>query len=196
LRFGGQGDFHMNDRQLSPSPLLRGDDAILVVIDMQERLLPVISDKDKVIENVLKLVMFSRMIGLPIILAEQENLGETTPDIRTELKEVEPITKLEFDCFESPAFVERVSQSGRNTLIIAGIEAHICVAQTALHARSQYTVHVVSDAVSSRSPQNREVALDRMRQAGVIITSTEMVIFELLGKAGTEEFREALKLVK
>jgi isochorismate hydrolase len=196
LSVGEQVDFHMSDRQGSPSPLLRGADALLVVIDMQERLLPVISDKDNVIENVQKLITFSHMIGLPIILTEQGNLGETTPEIRAELGGVEPITKLEFDCFESPAFVEHVGQSGKNTLIIAGIEAHICVTQTALHARSQYTVHVVSDAVSSRSPHNREVALDRMRQAGVIITSTEMVIFELLGKAGTEEFREALRLVK
>ncbi|MBN1254250.1 MAG: hydrolase [Deltaproteobacteria bacterium] len=186
----------MSDRQLSPSPLLRGDDAILVVIDMQERLLPVISDKDKVIENIQKLVKFSRMIGLPIILTEQGNLGETNPEIRTLLKGVEPITKLEFDCFESPAFAEHVGQSGRNTLIIAGIEAHICVAQTALHALAHHRVHVVSDAVSSRSPHNREVALSRMRESGLTITSTEMVIFELLGKAGTDQFKEALKLVK
>lgn len=186
----------MNDRYASTPPLLRGVDALLVVIDIQERLLPVIAEKERVIENVLKLVTFARMIGLPIILTEQQNLGETTPEIRAELETIQPIIKFEFDCFESPAFVEQIRRLDRNTLIIAGIEAHICVAQTALHALAHYTVHVVSDAVSSRSLHNREVALDRMRQAGITITSTEMVIYELLGKAGTEQFREVLKLVK
>lgn len=186
----------MKDMYSSPSPLLRGADALLVVIDMQERLLPAIAEKERVIENARKLVTFARMIGLPIILTEQQNLGETTPAIREELKGVEPITKLEFDCFESPAFAEQIHRLNRDTLIIVGIEAHICVAQTALRALVNHRVHVVSDAVSSRSLHNREVALGRMRQAGVTITSTEMVIYELLGKAGTEQFREALKLVK
>jgi nicotinamidase-related amidase len=178
------------------SRLLSTDDALLVIIDMQERLLPVIAGKEKVVENTLKLVKFSRIIGLPMLLTEQQNLGETTSELREELKDIEPIIKLEFDCFESPAFTDRLNQLKRNTLIIVGIEAHICVAQTALHALSHYKVQVVSDGVSSRSTQNWEVALQRMRQAGVIITSTEMVIYELLGRAGTAEFRKALKLVK
>ena len=180
----------------SPKPLLRRDDALLVVIDIQDRLLPAISGKEKVVENTLKLVTFARMIGLPVLLTEQGKLGETIPEVRAALEDVQPIVKLEFDCFESPAFVKQIHQLNRNTLIIAGIEAHICVAQTALHALAQHTVQVVSDAVASRSPHNWEVALGRMHQAGVTITSTEMVIYELLGKAGTEEFREALKLVK
>jgi isochorismate hydrolase len=176
--------------------VLSRDDALLVVIDLQERLLPVITGKEGVVENVLKLVKFARIIGLPILLTEQQNLGETTPEIRKELEDIQPIIKLEFDCFGSGAFAERIRQLQRNTLIIVGIEAHICVAQTALHALSDYAAHVVSDAISSRSPHNREVALQRMRDDGVTITSTEMVIYELLGKAGTDQFREALKLVK
>jgi isochorismate hydrolase len=186
----------MNDRYASPPHLLRGDDALLVVIDMQERLLPVIAEKERLIENVLKLIKFASIIGLPIILTEQQNLGETTPEIRAELKGIEPITKLEFDCFKSLAFAEHIGRLNRRTLIIAGIEAHICVAQTALHALTDHAVHVVSDAISSRSPHNRKVALDRMGRDGVTITSTEMVIYELLEKAGTDQFREALKLVK
>jgi isochorismate hydrolase len=186
----------MNDMYTSPSPLLRGDDALLVVIDMQERLLPVIAEKERVIENVLKLVKFAPIIGLPIVLTEQQNLGETTPEIRAGLGEFQPIIKLEFDCFRSRAFTDRIRHLNRNTLIIAGIEAHICVAQTALHALADHAVHVVSDAISSRSPRNRKVALARMGKAGVTITSTEMVIYELLGVAGTDQFREALKLVR
>jgi nicotinamidase-related amidase len=184
----------MNDAPTSP--LLRVADALFVIIDMQERLLPVIAEKEEIVENILKLVTFARMIGLPIVLTEQENLGGTIPKIRANLEAIQPIIKLEFDCFASPVFADTIRRLNRNNLIIAGIEAHICVAQTALHARDHYTVHVVSDAVSSRSPHNREVALDRMRQAGITITSTEMVIYELLGKAGTDQFREVLKLVK
>jgi nicotinamidase-related amidase len=167
-----------------------------MIIDMQERLLPVMADKERVAENAFRLVKFARLIGLPILLTEQQNLGETVPELRVELKDIEPIKKLEFDCFESRAFTDRLGPLQRNTLIIVGIEAHICVAQTALHALSHYKVQVVSDAASSRSPHNCEVALQRMRHDGVVVTSTEMVIYELLGKAGTEQFRGALKLVK
>jgi nicotinamidase-related amidase len=167
-----------------------------MIIDMQERLFPVIADKEKIAQNTVALVKFAHIVGLPIIITEQQNLGGTIAELCVELKDIEPIIKWEFDCFESRAFIDRLDQMKRNTLIIVGIEAHICVAQTALHALSYYKVQVVSDAVSSRSPHNVEVALGRMRQAGVIVTSTEMVIYELLGRAGTAEFREALKLVK
>jgi nicotinamidase-related amidase len=180
----------------SQSLLLNKDDSLLVVIDIQERLLPVIAEKERVVENVLKLVKFSRIIDLPIVITEQQNLGETMAEIRSELEEIQPITKLEFDCFESPAFAERIRCLNKQSLIIAGIEAHICVAQTALHALAEHTVQVVSDAISSRSPHNCDVALSRLSQQGVTITSTEMVIYELLGRAGTDHFREALKLIK
>jgi len=191
-----QGDFNTMSHMHASNPLLKGADALLVVIDMQERLLPVIAGKERIVENALRLVKFARLIGLPILLTEQQNLGETASELREKLKDIQPIIKLEFDCFESRAFTDRLGQLKRNTLIIVGIEAHICVAQTALHALSRYAVHAVSDAVSSRSPHNWEVALQRMRQNGVIVTSTEMVIYELLGRAGTDQFREALKLVK
>lgn len=188
LHVGGKGSSRYN--------ALQRDDAFLVVIDMQERLLPVIADKERILEHALRLVKFARIVGLPIVLTEQQNLGETASELREELQDIQPIKKWEFDCFESGAFTDRLEQLMRNTLICCGIEAHICVAQTALHALSRHSVHVVSDAVSSRSLHNREVALERMRQAGIIVTSTEMAIYELLGKAGTDEFREVLKLIK
>lgn len=187
---------HVKDNHSYRSRLLSADDALLVVIDLQERLLPAIAGEERIVENALKLVKFAHVVGLPIILTEQQNLGETASELREELKDIQPIIKLEFDCFESRAFTDRLEQLKRNALIIVGIEAHICVAQTALHALSHYSVQVVSDAVSSRSPHNWEVALQRMRQAGATVTSAEMVIYELLGRAGTDEFREALKLVK
>jgi isochorismate hydrolase len=187
---------HLEKAQSSGGSLLGKNDPILVIIDMQERLIPVIADKEIVIENVVRLAKFSTIIGLPVVLTEQQNLGDTLPEIREELKDIPPITKLEFNCFGSHAFSKRIGKQDRNTLIIAGIEAHICVAQTALHAHPDYAVHVVSDAVSSRALHNRDVALHRMRQKGITVTSTEMVIYELLGKAGTDMFREVLKLVK
>jgi isochorismate hydrolase len=186
----------MKDLQASQGSLLNRADALLVVIDMQERLLPVIAEKERVVENVLKLVKFAPIIGLPVIHTEQQNLGETISEIRAALQGVDAIIKLEFDCFKSPIFAEHIRRLKRNTLIITGVEAHICVAQTALHALADHTVHVVSDAISSRSSHNHKVALGRMGNAGVTITSTEMVIYELLEKAGTDQFREALKLVK
>ena len=186
----------MKGKSSSQHAALRRDDAFLVVIDMQERLLSVMADRERVVENALRLVKFASIIGLPILFTEQQNLGETTSELREELKDIEPLIKLEFDCFESSAFTDRLDQLKRKTIIIIGVEAHICVTQTALHALAHYKVQVVSDAVSSRSPHNREVALQRMRQAGAIVTSTEMVIYELLGRAGSAEFREALKLVK
>ena len=180
----------------SKQPLLSKDASCLVVIDMQERLVPVIADRERVVENVVRLIKFSRIIGLPVVLTEQQKLGHTLPEIREELIGIQPISKLEFDCFASNEFSEQINKLNRNALIIAGIEAHICVAQTALHAISDYEVHMVSDAISSRSTHNWEVALHRMRQRGVTITSTEMIIYELLRKAGTDVFRETLKLVK
>ena len=186
----------MDDKHSPKTLLLTREDSLLVIIDMQERLLPVIAEKERIIENVVKLVKFSHIIGLAVVLTEQQKLGETVPEIRELLKAIQPISKLEFDCFGSSAFAKHVSEQDKDTLIITGVEAHVCVAQTALSGLSDYTVQVVSDAISSRSLHNRDVALHRMGQNGVTITSTEMVIYELLQKAGTATFKEALALVK
>lgn len=176
--------------------LIRGDDAVLVVIDMQERLFPVMTDKAMLLENVVRLIRFSEILELPVVFTEQEKLGETLPQIRSLVRGFDAVRKIHFDCFGSEAFKNKVKKLDRSTLILTGIEAHICVVQTALHAADSYRVHVVGDAVSSRSLHNREIALQRMMQQGVTVTSTEMVIYELLGKAGTDTFRQALELVK
>jgi nicotinamidase-related amidase len=131
-----------------------------------------------------------------VVLTQQQKLGLTLPDILRELPDVNPIEKTEFNCFLSEPFMETLNRLDRKYLVLAGIEAHICVTQTALGALPTYGVQVVSDAVSSRAPHNRETALIRMQQHGILMTSTEMVIYELLEKAGTETFKEVLKLVK
>lgn len=186
----------MNDMTAPKKGLLSIDDSVLVIIDMQERLVPVIAEKEMIVDNVVKLVKFARIVDLPVVITEQQNLGDTLPEIREHLAGLKTITKLEFNCFKAESFVVELKQLERNALIIAGVEAHICVAQTAIHAQASHTVHVVSDAISSRSLHNRDVAIHRILQSGVTITSTEMVIYELLEKAGTNAFREVLKLVK
>jgi nicotinamidase-related amidase len=176
--------------------LLSRDDAALCVIDMQEKLLPVIHNKDKIINNTVRLIRFAKIIGLPILLTEQEKLGATVPEIMAEIPNPDPMKKFEFSAVRCSGFIERVKQLHRKSLILTGIETHICIAQTALQLLPHYTVHVISDAVSSRSPDDWNIGLQRMRRSGVVISSTEMVIFELLEKAGTDEFKAVLPLVK
>jgi nicotinamidase-related amidase len=173
------------------------DECVLLVIDIQEKLLAVIHDRQKVLDNTVKLVKFANIMGVPVLLTEQEKLGPTVGAVAAELPSHRAITKIEFDALERAELVDQLEHLSRSTVILAGIESHICVTQTALHLLAEgYRVHVAGDAVSSRSPQDRSVALERMRQAGAVVSSTEMVIYELLGKAGTDEFREVLRLVK
>jgi len=186
----------MPELKCNPGSLLRREEVALVVIDVQDRLLPTIAEGDRVVANIVKLVRFFRLLNLPTIVTEQVKLGTTVPEIRAELPDVEPVVKSDFSCFGCEDFAETLRGLGRNALALTGIESHICVAQTALRALPEYSVHVVSDAISSRSPQNVAVAVKRMLQAGATITSTEMLIYELLQRAGTDEFRAALKLVK
>jgi len=186
----------MSKKHKVQSSLIVAEGSVLVIIDMQERLFPVMAEKEALADQVMRLVRFSKIVGLPVIVTEQEKLGSTLPEIKGELASVAPIPKVDFNCFGCEAFVKRVQDLNKRTLILCGIEAHICVAQTALYAASEYEVHVVSDAIASRSPENRRIALERMSRSGVTITSTEMVIYELLKKAGTDTFKEVLKLVK
>jgi nicotinamidase-related amidase len=176
--------------------LLQRRDSLLVIIDMQERLVPAMAHRDAILENVRKLLAFAGIIGLPIVVTEQEKLGSTIVDLALSKQRVDPVSKITFNCFLADQFAEAVKSSGRTSLILTGIEAHICVAQTALHAAPRFNVHVVRDAISSRTIDNCNTAVERMRLSGVTITSTEMVIYELLGRAGTDEFKSTLALVK
>ena len=108
------------------------EDSLLVIIDMQERLMPVVSQPEKIIENAKRLLALSRIMDLPVIFTEQEKLGPTIPQLTEGAEDHGPILKMDFNCFSSIPFSARVRETGRHTLIIAGIEAHICVAQTAL----------------------------------------------------------------
>jgi nicotinamidase-related amidase len=179
----------------SARDLILREDSILVVIDVQEKLTPAVANHENLTENLVRLLEFAEIIGLPVLLTEQEKLGATLPEVKGLIPNVSPIRKITFDCFRNAEFETAVRETGRTTLILTGVEAHVCVAQTALHAMPEYAVHVVSDAVGSRTEDNWRISLE-MRQAGAVITSTEMLIFELLQQAGTDEFRATLPLVK
>lgn len=184
--------------QRSPSSnlLITREQSVLIVIDMQERLVPAMSDPDKVVRNTKRLLAFARIIGLPVIITEQEKLGTTIPDLKHEIRDITPISKVSFNCLLSDRFSAEVERLNRDTLILTGVEAHICVAQTALAAIASFNVQVVADAISSRVPENCNLAVERMRASGVTVTSTEMVIYELLRQAGTDEFKATLPLIK
>jgi nicotinamidase-related amidase len=183
---------------MSPdSPLLDRQDCLLVVVDAQEKLMPVIQEHQKVTDNILRLVKFAGIAGLPVVFTEQEKLGPTLAEVRQAAARAPAVTKISFDCFGCSEFVDQLQAAGRNTLLLCGIESHICVCQTALSARARgHQVHVVSDAAGSRAQPNWVIALERMRAAGVVLSSTEMLIYEVLGRAGTDEFRATLPLVK
>jgi len=192
----------------------------LIVIDIQEKLLPPIFERERVVKNSQLLIRAAGILNIPTIATTQyaKGLGETVADVKSLLPN-ESIDKQMFSCFGSDAFcstLKGVPHSGlphvspwlrdmgnlrdtgrRNTVLLCGMESHICVAQTALAAlREGYLVHVASDATSSRTEWNWKIGLDRMRAAGAVISSTEMIIYELLRSSGTEEFKKMLAYLK
>jgi nicotinamidase-related amidase len=179
---------------------LRPEDCALAVIDIQEKLLPPIFEKERMVRNSQLLVRLADILSLPILVSTQyvKGLGPTISEITSLLPEVEVVDKLEFGCFGNDAYCTAVGKlANRNTLLLCGMEAHICVMQTALGALNQnMNVHVAADAVSSRTELNWKLGLNRMQAAGAVMSSTEMMIYELLGKSGTPAFKEMLKHLK
>ncbi|MCB2187981.1 MAG: isochorismatase family protein [Deltaproteobacteria bacterium] len=188
----------MNQMAQGSGRLLRREDCRLILIDLQERLTPVMFEPAALLANAARLARFAGIVGLPVLVTEQEKLGPTIPEVRGVLPAgAVTVGKVTFDSLAEPAFGRALAAGGGQTLVLAGVEAHICVAQTALAALAQgYAVHVAADAVASRVDANRQVALARLAAAGAVITSTEMFIYEILQRAGTPEFKEVLPLVK
>ncbi len=174
-------------------------DSFLVVVDMQEPFLRTMFDRETVVENCRKLISAARVLDLPVLVTLQnaERMGDTVPEVKELLPPHEPVDKMSFSCCGDPEFNRRLEALGRRTAILTGVEAHICVSQTAHDLLAQgYKVHVPEDAVCSRREANQRNGLEKMRHAGAVVTSAEAVIFELLGCAGTDEFREILRVVK
>ena len=176
--------------------LISREDCIFLIIDAQEKLMPVIYEKEKVTANIARLAQFCKITSIPVIVTEQQKLGSTLQDVKMHLTDHAAVEKIHFGCFACDGFEERIMESERKTLVLTGVEAHICVMQTALQAMTNYNVHIIADAVSSRTIENRDAALQRMRDAGATISTTEMFIYEVLQKAGTDEFKAVLPLVK
>jgi nicotinamidase-related amidase len=180
--------------------LLRPERTALVVVDLQEKLLPAIANRERVLRNSVLLLELADVLALPVVLTTQysRGLGPTVPEVLAAAPGVAPLDKVSFGCFGSPEFLARLESLGaRNQLVVAGIESHICVAQTVLGALERgYTVHVASDAVGSRSEENRAVGMGRMERAGALLSSTEMAIYELLGRSDAAAFKTMLPLLK
>jgi nicotinamidase-related amidase len=171
----------------------------LVVVDVQERLLPAIFEKERVLQNVVRLVRGAAVLQVPTFATEQyrKGLGSTVPEVAAAIPGFAPLEKLAFSACGASGFVSSLESQKVSDAVICGIEAHVCVTQTCLDLLDKgFRVFVSADAVSSRTPENYRFGLERMSAAGAVIVSTEMVLFELLGQAGTAEFKEILGLVK
>jgi nicotinamidase-related amidase len=180
---------------------LEAEQCALVVIDVQEKLLPPIFQKEQLVRNTQLLIRAAGILRIPALVSTQyaKGLGRTVPEVAALMVGTEEIDKTLFSCFGSDVFCGALKRlpGQRNTLLLCGMESHICVMQTALGAlREGYLVHVASDAVSSRTEWNWKIGLERMRAAGAVISSTEMMIYELMRSSSSAAFKELLPHLK
>jgi nicotinamidase-related amidase len=171
----------------------------LLLIDFQERLFPFIHENEKLLKNVPVLISGMKVLGLPLLVTEQytKGLGKTVGPIAEAIGETVPIEKSSFSCCDEPRFNLELATSGKENVIVAGIESHVCVLQTVVDlVRQGYHAIVVEDCISSRNLNDKIVALDRMKKEGAFITTYESILFELLRHSGGETFKAISKLVK
>ena len=179
---------------------LTPDRCSLLVVDIQERLIRVIVEREKVVRNTLLLLKTSHLLNIPVVASTQyaARIGDFPPEIKAELQHP-PIDKMEFGCFNNLQYMEVINNLSKkiDTLIICGVETHICIYQTVLGAlMTGYRVMVPDDAVSSRTKDNHNSGLARLRDIGGQVVNSEMLVYELLQKAGTPQFKELLPLMK
>jgi nicotinamidase-related amidase len=179
--------------------LLSVEDTVLMVIDMQGNLYESMQDKQFLSENVQKLIRGMQVFGIPVIVTEQipEKLGPTITPVAALLPDAQGIPKADFSCCGEQKIMKALKAADRRQVLVCGIEAHVCVYQTTVDLLGfGYEVHLVADAVSSRTVMNRAIGIEKMRDEGVLLTSTEMVLFELCRTAQDPKFREIFKIVK
>ncbi|NGO38071.1 hydrolase [Limisphaera ngatamarikiensis] len=172
---------------------------LVALIDVQERLARVMADQEALITNLRRLIQGAQHLGLPVVWAEQNptRLGLTVPELRSLLVGQQPVTKMTFNCWADPAFRKAIEATGRRQVLLAGIETHVCIYQTAVALlQAGYEVEVVADAVSSRSAEHRQLALTKLSLLGARPTCVEMALFELLQTAESPAFKAILALVK
>ena len=179
--------------------LLDKNEVILVIVDIQEKLAAVMADRQRVVDNCLHLIEVSKLLNIPVLLNEQypKGLGPTVNEIREALQPYEPLEKITFSCCRGGSFLNALAASGRKKVILAGMETHVCVLQTVIDLlKTGYVVHMVKYATCSRTPDNFTAGIEFVRDAGAVITCTEAVLFQLLEKAGTDEFKAISKRIK
>ncbi|MBW2630326.1 MAG: hydrolase [Deltaproteobacteria bacterium] len=179
--------------------MLAIENSLLVVIDIQDRLVRVMHEKEALLENLQKIIKGARILNIPMIVTEQdpEKLGATIPGISPLMHNIRPIHKSSFSCCETDAFMKELEHIKRGQVIVVGVESHVCVYQTTVDLiRAGYEVHIVTNCTSSRTAENRALGIERMRDEGAKLTGTEMVLFELLKIARGNSFREISRLVK
>lgn len=173
--------------------------ACLLLVDIQERLLPAMARSQRIQDRATLAARAASILGLPVFATEQyrKGLGPTIPDLAAAIPSFAPVEKLDFSAWRVSALQEQIAASGRKQILLSGIECHVCVLQSCLDLiASGCQVFVLQDATGSRSEADWQLGIDRMRSAGAVIVSTEMAIFELLGRAGTPEFKTILGLIK
>ena len=179
--------------------MLKIENASLLIVDIQGNLANSMYGKELLFKNAQKLIKGIQILGIPIICTEQnpKGLGPTIPEIADLLSNIQPISKMTFSCCQNDRFMQALKALNRKQVLIAGIETHVCIYQTSSDLVDLgYEVQVVTDAVSSRNIENKEIGLRKMRDCGVSLTSVETALFELLKAAEGEQFREILKIVK
>lgn len=176
-----------------PHPLAEPGSSRLLLVDLQTRLVPHVRDGDAVVQQCINLLGGARLLGVPVLASEHYpcGLGPTVAPLRERLQDEEVLAKDHFSCVAEPRLRERLLRDARGTLVVAGMEAHVCVMQSALEAAAAgLRVLLVADAVGSRRDADKELALIRLRGAGITLVSREMILFEWCGRSGTETFRE------
>lgn len=178
---------------------IQKEDTLALIVDIQERLFPHIHQHEQLAQNTRILIQGLQVLQIPLHITEQyrKGLGATIPQLAELLDGVNNSEKMSFSCCDEPSFQEQLEQSGRKTIILAGIEAHICLLQTALDLKERgFRPVVVEDCVGSRNPENKRIAIQRMLQEGITVTSFESLLFELTRVAGSDAFKAISKLVK
>ncbi len=179
--------------------MLSADQAALVLIDVQGKLASLMHEREALFDHLQRLIQGVRALDLPVLWLEQypQGLGPTVPEVARLLSDLQPLAKTSFSAWGCAAFRDRLAATGRRQILLAGIEAHVCVYQTAVDLLAAgYSVEVVCDAVSSRTAANRQLGLERMRAAGALWTGVEMALFELLRTAEAPAFKTLARLVK
>ncbi|WP_340002743.1 isochorismatase family protein [Oceanobacillus sp. FSL K6-0127] len=179
--------------------MLNKESTVFVLVDVQGKLANIVQDSKSLIDNLKVLIQGLNILQIPIVWLEQypQGLGQTNEALAKYLTHVKPIHKITFDACKNQAFVEALTATKRKQILIAGIETHICVYQTALGIKSLgYEVQVVADAVSSRTKLNKEIGLHKMQASGVLPSSVEMALYELMETAESKDFKNVLKLLK